>query len=299
MSTLNQAFSTGGGLATETTLLDVLAEAQDINTEVTSIDAKTPALGQALMAASVPVVIASNQSTVPVSVASLPLPSGAATEATQLLNEGWLNQLNSVFGLQNDAVATTDTGTFSFMAFVKRVLEKLSLIVTNTSDTASEVQTVDSTLQGIQTTMSSVDTNTAATGANTQSIDGKLGSLGQKAMAGSAPVVIASDQAAIPTTPSNPAASTVKQAAVTVGTSAVRITHDGSAPSAARRLLQFRPDPDSSAKFYYGSSSVTSTSTTRGIQVFPGELVEREFDAGDYYIISDTAGQTVFVVEQE
>lgn len=39
-------------------------------------------LGQKAMAASVPVVIANDQSTLPVSAASLPLPSGAATETT-------------------------------------------------------------------------------------------------------------------------------------------------------------------------------------------------------------------------
>lgn len=39
-------------------------------------------LGQKVMASSVPVVIASDQSTLPVSAASLPLPAGAATEAT-------------------------------------------------------------------------------------------------------------------------------------------------------------------------------------------------------------------------
>lgn len=39
-------------------------------------------LGQKNMAGSAPVVIASDQSTIPVSTASLPLPSGAATEAT-------------------------------------------------------------------------------------------------------------------------------------------------------------------------------------------------------------------------
>lgn len=53
------------------------------NTSLASIDTKTPALGQAAMAASVPVAIASNQSTLPVSAASLPLPSGAATSAKQ------------------------------------------------------------------------------------------------------------------------------------------------------------------------------------------------------------------------
>lgn len=57
------------GAATETTLA--------------SIDTKTPALGQALMSASSPVVIASNQSAVPISATSLPLPTGAATSAKQ------------------------------------------------------------------------------------------------------------------------------------------------------------------------------------------------------------------------
>ena len=53
------------------------------NASVASIDGKTPALGQAAMAASVPVAIASDQSAVPVSAAALPLPSGAATAANQ------------------------------------------------------------------------------------------------------------------------------------------------------------------------------------------------------------------------
>ncbi len=47
-----------------------------------ALNAKFGALGQAAMAASAPVVIASDQSAVPVSAAALPLPTGAATEAT-------------------------------------------------------------------------------------------------------------------------------------------------------------------------------------------------------------------------
>lgn len=62
------------GAATEATLSTVAGD-------TTSIDGKTPALGSAVTAASVPVNIASDQ-TVPISAASLPLPSGAATEAT-------------------------------------------------------------------------------------------------------------------------------------------------------------------------------------------------------------------------
>jgi hypothetical protein len=65
-----------GGEATSANQDLILVELQDI-------EAKIPALGQALMAASLPVTIASNQSTLPISAASLPLPAGAATEAKQ------------------------------------------------------------------------------------------------------------------------------------------------------------------------------------------------------------------------
>lgn len=54
MSTLNQASNAGSGGATEVTLLDVL-------TEVTAINTKTPALGQAASAASSPVVLSTEQ----------------------------------------------------------------------------------------------------------------------------------------------------------------------------------------------------------------------------------------------
>lgn len=96
-----------------------------------------------------------------------------------------------------------------------------------------------------------------------------------------------------------PAATTVKQAAITVGTSAVRLTTDGSAPSATRSLLAFQPSAASSGNFWWGSSTVTSTSTTRGIQVGANQITGLTNDAGDYYIISDSASQTVFVTEQE
>jgi hypothetical protein len=65
------------GLATEATLLEVDADIQ-------AMSAKLPAtLGQKAMAASLAVAIASDQSAIPVSAASLPLPSGAATAANQ------------------------------------------------------------------------------------------------------------------------------------------------------------------------------------------------------------------------
>jgi len=87
---------------------------------LSTLNGKFGTLGQKAMSGSAPVVIASDQSAIPVTVASLPLPSGAATSALQ----------------------TTGNTSLS-------------------------------------------------------SIDGKLGTLGQKTMAGSAPVVIASDQSAL------------------------------------------------------------------------------------------------------
>lgn len=62
------------GAATETTLGTRLADS--------TFTGRINTLGQKTMANSTPVVLASDQSTLPVSVASLPLPSGAATETT-------------------------------------------------------------------------------------------------------------------------------------------------------------------------------------------------------------------------
>lgn len=71
--TVSESGGTGGGatpgLATEVTLA--------------SINSKTPTLGQKPSASSSPVVIATDQSTLPVSINSVPLPLGAATSANQ------------------------------------------------------------------------------------------------------------------------------------------------------------------------------------------------------------------------
>lgn len=93
-----------------------------------------------------------------------------------------------------------------------------------------------------------------------------------------------------------PAAVTVKSAQVTVGTSAVRITTDGSAPSSTRQMVSFRPITTGSARFFWGPSGVT---TSTGAEVYSGESILLENNINDYYIISDTAAQKVHVVEAE
>lgn len=62
------------GAATEATLATMLTQA--------AFQARINTLGQKVSASCTPVVIASDQSTLPISAASLPLPTGAATEAT-------------------------------------------------------------------------------------------------------------------------------------------------------------------------------------------------------------------------
>ena len=123
--------------------------------------------------------------------------------------------------------------------------------------------------------------------------------LGSRIMTESVSVTLASNQPALPVSFGTAAALTVKQAAITVGTTAIRLTTDAAAPSTSRKLLRIQPDPNATGNFFYGSSSVTATGATRGCQIFPGQTEIFEADNNDYYIICDTAAQTVFVVEVE
>ena len=98
--------------------------------------------------------------------------------------------------------------------------------------------------------------------------------------------------------PQTPVALTITQAAITVGTSAVRCTVSGSAPNALRVFLMVNPDSGSAATFYIGSSTVTNSGTTRGIQLQAGSVFEVNNDAGDYWIVASATGQTVYIMEQ-
>ena len=88
---------------------------------------KRPAPGQALMAASEPVVIASDQSAIPVSSTQLPSSLGAKTAANSfpvtLSTDG---AFATNFGAKDDSAATTDTGTFSLIALTKRLLSSVT-----------------------------------------------------------------------------------------------------------------------------------------------------------------------------
>lgn len=95
-----------------------------------------------------------------------------------------------------------------------------------------------------------------------------------------------------------PPVGTITQAGKTIGTTAVRATVSGSAPSATRTVLAITADFASTAKFYIGSSTVTSSGANAGIQFTATQPVVFSNDAADYWIISDTVGQTVYFMEQ-
>ena len=131
------------------------------NTSLASIDTKTPALGQGLMSASVPVTIASNQTAVP-----------ASESGTWTVQPG--NTANTTAWLVTGTGGTfpaTQSGTWN---------------ITNISGTVS-LPTGASTA-ALQTTG-----NTSLS-----SIDTKFPAQGQAAMAASVPVVIANNQSAVP-----------------------------------------------------------------------------------------------------
>jgi hypothetical protein len=155
---------------------------------LSAASAKLPAsLGQKLMAASLAVVLASDQSTMPVSLASVPLPSGAATEAT-------------LSALSAKHPASLGQKTMANSMAVVLASDQSAVPVTGTFWQAT--QPVSGTFwQATQPV--SVASLPLPTGASTEAtlsaMSAKLpASLGQKAMAASLAVVLASDQSIIP-----------------------------------------------------------------------------------------------------
>lgn len=240
-------------------------------------------------------------SAVPVSLASAPLASGAATEAKQdTVNTNTTNIPNVIApegGTQSSHILQIGGHNGSG---VSRHIRVSNTGIVHVDVQASVLPNGAATEATSVAGFGSMFTEQGNTNALLTSIDGKVpATLGTKTVANSFAVTLASDQPTINVATGSPTAVTVKQAAITVGTSAVRCTTDGSAPSSTRQRLMIQPIQTSVANFYMGSSSVTSSSTTRGIQIFPGQVFEALNDANDYYIISDTASQTVFVTEAE
>jgi len=89
---------------------------------------------------------------------------------------------------------------------------------------------------------------------------------------------------------------TLKSNQITVGTSEVRATTDGLAPSSTRQKLMIKPSgSNTGAIFIIASGGSTST----GMEVIGPDRLEFLFDITDYYLISDTPGQKIEIIEVE
>lgn len=262
------------------------------------------------------------------------LPAGGATSANQVLEIAQLTAINSnTTGVATAANQTTEiTHLTSIDTKTPALGQALAASSVPVVLTAAQLSTL-TPLTTIAVTQSTVPWSD-----NISQFGGTSVSLGSKASTASIPVVIASDQAALPlptgaSTSANqateisslativtnttglatavnqtngtqksqaatPTALTITQAAVTVGTSAVRLTVSGSAPASTRVVLVATPDVASVATFYIGSSSVTNSGATRGIEIASGQSFIANNDAGDYWIVSSIAAQTVLIMEQ-
>lgn len=124
--------------------------------------------------------------------------------------------------------------------------------------------------------------------------DGAAALVGQKAMAASLPVTVASDQTSLQVTPAS-LTGTTKSTVVTVGTTAAALP---ATPLANRRTILVQSDSANTANIFLGGSGVTSgTGTTAGIVLKAGESMTLDASTALVYAISTTASQLVRVLE--
>lgn len=325
----------------------------DVN--ITQVGGAAISEGQKTSALSLPVVIASDQSTLPISAASLPLPTGASTSALQTTGNSVLGSIlldltngTQITQVSNFPATQPISGTVTVVQTAGTNLHAdidSSVLPTGASTSALQSSTQGSVTGGTAATASTlsggvfnttlptlttgqqaglqvdssgrliISPSGASSSVNISQFGGTAVTLGSKVSASSIPVVIASDQGTLPlptgaATSANqtngtqksqaatPTALTVTQAALTVGTTAVRLTASGSAPAVTRVALVGTPDTASTAVFYIGSSTVTNSGATRGVEIKAGQAFIANNDAGDYWIVSSVAAQTVTVMEQ-
>jgi hypothetical protein len=163
-----------------------------------------------LRAAAVPVSGTFFQVTQPVSAASLPLPSGSSTSALQTTGNTSLSNIDgklpalvsSRVPVDGSGVTQPVSGTFW------QATQPVSGTVTANTGLSQPLTDTQLRAADVPVTATSLPLPTGASTAALQttgnsslsSIDGKMNSLGQKTMANSMPVTIASDQGAIPIT---------------------------------------------------------------------------------------------------
>jgi hypothetical protein len=272
--------------ATQGTLASILAVVSTENT-LTSLNSKFGTLGQKTMAGSAPVVIASDQSTLPISAASLPLPAGASTEAKQ-----------------DDEIAELTTANASLAAIESAVvLNAQSTVVDGATPSArttmvsgtdgTNAQTLSVTSAGALNVVvgGTVPLPTgAATEATLSAMSAKLpAAIGQTTESGSLSVVLASDQPAIPVTTS-PAANTATFDQITNLTT---VAQTFTAPANAVGFKIQAPSTNTANITWRVNGTATAT---EGILMEPGR--SEDFDAaGNISVIAVSGTNQVVTVQ--
>lgn len=192
-------------------------------------------------------------------VTSSALPTGAATATNQDTTNNHLNDIKNNGSTLNSFAAT-----------------------------AARQDTGNGSLSNIASASNSMDLKLSSQ-ATAAKQDLLLAELQLKAdLSETQPVSIA---AAIPSTIN---AGTITSAQIVVGVTSVRATVSGSAPNAARKKLMIKPSKNNIGAIYLGASGVT---TANSMEIIGPDRLEFEFDASDFYLISDTAAQTVEIIE--
>lgn len=229
---------TPAGSSTSANQVLEITQLTGIHSDTTSIDSKTPTVGQKSSAASRPVVIASDQSPVAVTAATWPLPAGASTAGNQITGNNSLASIDSKTPALGQQVAAASQPVVLTAAQITTLTPLSSVTVTQATgtnlhavlDSGSTTAVTQATaaslnatvtqgpagaaawkvdgsastqpISGTVTANAGTNLNTSAlaleTGGNLAAINTKTPALGQAAMAASSPVVIASNQSTLP-----------------------------------------------------------------------------------------------------
>ena len=166
----------GGSLTLDTPQLPAALVAGRLDNNVGAwLGSTAPSVGQKTSASSVPVVLSSDQSAIPVSAVTLPLPAGAATEATlsTRLTESMFTARINTLG-QKVATASTPVVLASDQSTLPISATSLPLPTGAATETTLGTRVAESTFTS------------------------RINTQGQKTSAASTPVVLSSDQSVIP-----------------------------------------------------------------------------------------------------
>jgi len=241
------------------------------------------------------------QATQPVSVAALPLPAGAATDAG----------LAAIFGRQNDGTQHTivdnasiaitaaalplpaGAATEATLALIKAKTDNLDVAlstraVTGLTDAQLRAAAVPVSLAAVPLPAGAATEATLATMLTLAGFQARINTFGQKTMANSTPVVLSSDQSAIPVTGTFFQATQPVSVAATVTTKETRSatgTQTSVAGSAANVTLLASNANRLGASIYNDSTAIlyvrfaaTATTSNFSAKLFPDDYLEVPFE---------------------